>query len=54
MFVYYNIIMTGEPMHTAPPERTVPELMFSTERTPQQSITDSKVKWPLCFTFSYV
>ena len=28
--------------------------MFSSERVPQLSITDSKVKWPLYFFFNYV
>ena len=30
-----------------------PEIMFSTECMSQLSITDSKVKWPLRFAFSY-
>ena len=46
--------MIGGLMCTASEERTVPAVLFSTERAPQQSITDSKVKWPLCFAFSYV
>ena len=46
--------MTGEPTHTASKERMTPEVMFSTEHVPQLSITGSKVKWPLCFAFSYV
>ena len=41
--------MTGELMHTASKERMVPELMFSSERTPQLSKPASKVQWPLCF-----
>ena len=44
--------MTGEPAHTASKERMVPEVMFSTEHMSQISITDSKVKWLLCFAFS--
>ena len=32
----------------------VSEVMFSTEHVPQLSITDSNMKWPLRFTFSYV
>ena len=46
--------MTGEPAHTTPKKRMVPELMFLSEHAPQLSIIDSKVKWPLRFTFSYV
>ena len=46
--------MIGEPVHTASKERIMPEVMFSTERMSQISITDLKVKWPLCFTFSFV
>ena len=40
----YTFLFTGEPMHTASKERMVPELMFLSERTPQVSITNSKVK----------
>ena len=41
--------MTGEPTHTTPKERMAPEVMrFSSERIPKLSITDVKVKWPLC------
>ena len=32
----------------------VPELIFKNEHAPWLSITDSQVKWPLCFAFSYV
>ena len=46
--------MTGEPTHTTSKERMATEVMFLTERVPQKSITDLKVKWPLRFTFSYV
>ena len=46
--------MTGEPTHTASKERTVPELLFSSEHVPQLSNTALKVQWPLRFTFSYV
>ena len=46
--------MTCEFMHTASKEWMAPEVMFSTELMPQISITDSKVKWLLYFTFSYV
>ena len=45
--------MTGEPMHTALKERMAPEVMFLTERAPYLSITDSNVKWTLCFAFSF-
>ena len=45
--------MTGEPTHTASKERMAPELMLSSERTLQLSITDSKVKWLLHFAFIY-
>ena len=44
--------MTGEPMHTASKEMMATEVMFSTERAPQISIINSKVKWLLRFTFS--
>ena len=56
LFVYFfkNIIMTGEPMHTASKERIAPELMISSEHVPQLSNTASKVQWPLRFAFSYV
>ena len=40
--------MTDEPAYTVTKERMAPEVMFLTELTPQLSITDSKVKWPLC------
>ena len=40
--------------YSASKERMVPEVMFSTECVPQLSITDSKLKWPLHFAFSYV
>ena len=43
--------MTGEPMHTASKEWMIPEVMFSTERMPQLSITDLNVKWPLTLLF---
>ena len=46
--------MTGEPTNTTSKETRVPTLMFLSECAPQLSITDSKVKWPLHFTFSYV
>ena len=39
-------IMNGEPTHTASNERMAPE---SSERTPQLSVVDLKVKWPLRF-----
>ena len=45
--------MTGEPMYTASKERMAPEVMFLTECAPQLSITNSKVKWLLCYAFSY-
>ena len=45
--------MTGEPMLNTSEERWRQSLL-SSERTPQLSITDSKVKWSLCFAFSYV
>ena len=48
------MIMTGEPTLTTSKERMAPELIFSSEHVPQLSITDSKVKWPLHFAFSYV
>ena len=56
LFVYFfcNIIMAGEPTHTASKERMAPELMFSPEHVPQLSNTASKVQWPLRFAFSYV
>ena len=56
LFVYFfcNIIMTGEPTHTASKERMAPKLMFLSERMTQLSKTSSKVQWPLCFAFSYV
>ena len=55
LFTYFcNIVMTGEPTHTASKERMVPELMFLSERAPQLSKTASKVQWPLRFAFSYV
>ena len=41
--------MTGESAHTISKERTSPDLMFLSEHAPQLLITDSKVKWPLCF-----
>ena len=47
LFTFCNIIMTGEPTHTTSKERMEPELMFSSERVPQLSSTDLKVKWPL-------
>ena len=37
--------MTGEPTHAALKQRITPEVMFSTKRAPQISITDSKVKY---------
>ena len=56
LFVYFfcNVVMTGEPTHTVSRERMAPELMFSSERASQLSITDSKAKWPLCIVFSHV
>ena len=41
-------------MHTTSKERMAPEVMFLIKRMSQLSITDSKVKWPLRFVFSYV
>ena len=46
--------MTDEPVHTASKERMALEVMFSTERVPQISIINSKVKCPSRFAFSYV
>ena len=46
--------MTDEPSHTASKEMRVPELVFSSERVSQLPTTDSKVKWPLHFAFSYI
>ena len=46
--------MTNEPTHTTSKERMVPEVMLSSERVAQLSITASKVQLPLCFAFSYV
>ena len=46
--------MTGEPVHTTSKKRMAPELMFSSEHVPQLSVTDLKMKWSLCFAFSYV
>ena len=46
--------MTDEPTFTISKERMAPELMFSSECAPQLTITDSKVKWLLRFTFGYV
>ena len=43
--------MTGELAHTTSKKKMAPELMFSSERVPQLSITDSKVKWSFCFPF---
>ena len=56
MFVYFfcNIIITGEPTHTASKERMAPELMLPSEHVPQLSNTASKVQWPLRFAYSYV
>ena len=54
LLFFCNIIMTGEPTHTASKERMVPELMLLSERMPQLSNTASKVQWPLRFTYSYV
>ena len=44
--------MTGEPTPTTLKERMVLELIFSSKRAPQLSITNSKVKWPLRFAFT--
>ena len=48
-----NIIMTSEPIYTTSKERMALEIMFSSECMPQLSITDSKVKWLLHFTFNH-
>ena len=43
---FCNIIMTGEATMAL-------NLIFSSEHMSQLSITGSKVKWPLCFAYSY-
>ena len=45
--------MTGEPTHIASKERMAPEAMFLSERVSHLSITNSKVKWPLRFAYTY-
>ena len=46
--------MTGKPHAYRIKKKDAPELMFSSEHTPQLSNTASKVQWPLRFAFSYV
>ena len=47
-----NLPCSGESTHAALKGRIVSELMFLSECEPQLYI--SKVKWSLCFAFSYV
>ena len=49
LFTFCNIIMTGKHMHTTSKGRVVPQLMFSFEHVPQQSITENAKRLLISF-----